>query len=154
MSIENNYQEEGFVAHKGRDFLIQNGYTIKSFNPPGSHGGITLTGSYRGRGSITPDIIAQKDDDIFIVEAKARFYQGDIDKLENINEGHIRDLKNKLNLSNVWFDKRQECLHKAICIGATKKEIEGLSIPNHVFVFAYSSGRIVVYKAGEIVNQI
>lgn len=146
--------EEGFIAHTGRDFLLRQGYTIKSFSPPGSHGGISLRNGYRGKGAITPDIIAQKGDTIFLVEAKATFDPGDVEKLGKITEDHIRDLKRKLNLSDEWFKMWPTHLHKAICIGTNKKEIDALPIPDDLFVFAYIDEEMMVYKSKNRVDQI
>lgn len=152
MKTKNN--EEGFIAHAGRDFLLRQGYIIKSFSPPGSHGGISLRNGYRGKGAITPDIIAQKGDVVFLVEAKSTFDPGDVEKLNNITEDHIKDLKQKLNLSDEWFKMWPAYLHKAICIGTNEKEMGALSIPDDLFVLAYINDEMVVYKGKKRVDQI
>lgn len=154
MPIKTKNNEEGFITYAGRDFLLRQGYTIKSFSPPGSHGGIGLRNGYRGKGAIIPDIIAQKGNNVFLVEAKAGFDPGDVEKLGNITEDHIKDLKQKLNLSDEWFKMWPAYLHKAICIGTNEKEINTLLIPNDLFVLAYINDEIVVYKGKNRVDQI
>lgn len=105
-----------------RDFLIDKDWEIKSFNPPGLHGGLILLdrGQKRGKGSIKPDIIAKKEDCILIIEAKPKFYRGDVIKLDNINMNHVAYLQTKLNLPNSWRQHFKKKLQKALCLAEFK----------------------------------
>ena len=155
MSIKKENKEvEGILAFKIRDFLLRAGYEIKSFNPPGSQGGIILLDKYRGRGSIKPDVIALKNKKVILVEVKPQFDQKDIEKLNRLNMNHIKDLFSKLGLPSSWITSYKKFLIKAICIKTNKKEIGRLPIPKDFIVFAYSKKIIIPYRENKILDQI
>jgi len=154
MPIKKAKDEEGLLAFRIRDFLIKNGYEIRSFNPPGSQGGIVLLDKYRGRGSIKPDVIALKNKKVILVEVKPKFGQKDIKKLNSLNKNHIENLASKLRLSSSWIASYKKYLIKAICIKTNKKEIDRLPIPEDFLVFAYIKEQIIPYQRGRDLNQI
>lgn len=137
-----------------RDFLIKKNWEIKSFNPPGLYGGIILLdkSEKRGKGSIKPDIIAQKVNYVLIVEIKPKLNKGDIIKLERMNQNHIRDLQLKLNLPNAWLGKHQRYLQKALCVNQFMP-LKG-EFPNNYIIFCSHENKIRVrYGEKSIVRE-
>jgi len=137
-----------------RDFLIKKKWEIKSFNPPGLHGGIILLdkSEKRGKGSIKPDIIAQKANYVLIVEIKPKLNKGDIIKLECMNQNQIRDLQLKLDLPNAWLDKHQQYLQKALCVNQFMPLKE--EFPNDYIIFCLHGNKIRVgYGEKSIVRE-
>ena len=127
-----------------RDFLIKKNWEIKSFNPPGLYGGIILLdkSEKRGKGSIKPDIIAQKASYVLIIEIKPKLNKGDIIKLEGMNQNHIRNLQLKLNLPNAWLSEYKQYLQKALCVNQfmpPKSEF-----PNDYIIFCSCDNKIKV----------
>mgnify|MGYP003294584236 CR=1 FL=1 len=64
------------VSFAVKEFVIKNGYTVITWNPPGSQGTFTIPNpakdpTYKGQtGSESPDLIAFKNDEMLILEAK------------------------------------------------------------------------------------
>lgn len=137
-----------------RDFLISKNWGIRSFNPPGLYGGIILLdrSEKRGRGSMKPDIIAQKASYVLIIEIKPKLNKGDIVKLEGMNQNHITDLQSKLNLPNAWLSKHQQYLQKALCVNQfmpAKSEF-----PNNYIIFCSHQNKIkVCYGEKSVVRE-
>jgi hypothetical protein len=88
------------VTYTTKEYLMNDGWEIIAYNPPGSQGTFTITNpnkdhSYRGQdGSLSPDIVAYKfenNKNIFIiVEAKPKYCRSDVDKMINMFKDSAR----------------------------------------------------------------
>jgi hypothetical protein len=128
---------EGYVTYKVGDYLADNGWEIISCNPPGSHGGICLLDQDRSKGGVIPDIIAKKGNYILIIESKPNFASGvtsDIFKLEEINDNHIANLAERLDLDNNWLGKWKDYVQRGIAVKQIDK-IEIKYIPESFIIF-------------------
>ena len=88
------------VTFAVKEWLLENGWNVIAFNPPGAQGTFTIPNpskdpKYRGQsGSESPDIIAVKEEsNVLIVESKPFFNQSDTEKLLNLKEN-----KDRMNL--------------------------------------------------------
>lgn len=88
------------VTFAVKEWLLENGWNVIAFNPPGAQGTFTIPNpskapKYRGQsGSESPDIIAVKNEtNVLIVESKPLFNQSDTEKLLN-----LKDNKERMNL--------------------------------------------------------
>lgn len=94
------------VCYATKEYLKKKGYTIVTWNPPGSQGTFTIPNpakdpNYKGQtGSESPDLIVVNNQEILFVEAK-----------DNINSSYDDIIKLKNMLSN---PKRKDLLY-TIC---------------------------------------
>src|SRR2546425_6410367 len=79
------------VTFAVKEYLLQHGWHILAFNPPGAQGTFTIPNpgkkrSYRGQtGSLSPDLIAVKDGrEVLIVESKKAFSSSDAAKMSKL----------------------------------------------------------------------
>lgn len=85
------------VTFAVKEWLLENGWEVVAFNPPGAQGTFTIPNpskdsKYRGQsGSESPDIIAIKNgNNVLIVESKPSFNQSDTEKLLNLKANKER----------------------------------------------------------------
>ena len=85
------------VTFAVKEWLLEHGWNVVAFNPPGAQGTFTIPNpskdpAYRGQsGSESPDIIAIKGaSNVLIVESKPLFNQHDTQKLLNLKENRSR----------------------------------------------------------------
>lgn len=114
--------DEYDVTYAVKEWLIERGWSIVAFNPPGAQGTFTIPNPskdprYRGQtGSKSPDLIAVKDSRyLLILESKPTFDKKDVMKLVNLVENKARlelllDLVEKIcKVNEVKFD-RNKCV--------------------------------------------
>ena len=94
---ENRMVSEYDVTFAVKEWLLEHGWSVIAFNPPGAQGTFTIPNpsknpNYRGQsGSESPDIIAMKEGTyVLIVESKPLFNQSDTEKLLNLNQNKDR----------------------------------------------------------------
>ena len=86
------------VCYATKEYLKKKGYTIVTWNPPGSQGTFTIPNpakdpNYKGQtGSESPDLIVINNQEILFVEAK-----------DNINSSYDDIIKLKNMLSNRFY---------------------------------------------------
>lgn len=86
------------ISFAVKEFLLKRGYTIVTWNPPGSQGTFTIPNPakdplYRGQvGSESPDIIAYQGTTMLLVEAKDSISKSfaDIEKISRLLADHQR----------------------------------------------------------------
>lgn len=87
---------EYVITYGVKLFLLENGWDVIAYNPPGSQGTFTIPnpskdGSEKGQtGSESPDIIAVRKGHVLIVECKPKFDLIDAQKLKRLSKNELK----------------------------------------------------------------
>lgn len=87
---------EEFVTDNLIDYLRERGWDILSFDYPESGTGVVLhlnskENHSKNQNSIIPDIIANKEEKLLVMENKTYYSRKDLDKLNKVKDGGLED---------------------------------------------------------------
>lgn len=109
--------KEEQVTKKIMSELVNKGFTIKAFDYPQSGTGVILYARNKKLPKINLDIIAVKDDKLWVFENKDRFYKKDFEKLKFLRE----NLEEYKDAFKVKLGLDLEILNLKTFIGLPKK---------------------------------
>jgi len=131
--------DEYNVTYAVKEWLIERGWTVVAFNPPGAQGTFTIPNpakdpQYRGQtGSKSPDIIAVKDSNLLkLIECKPSYNEADVDKLVNLAENKerldllLRILSKVCRANDIKFVKRNVALTLGKAHGGKENLLPGI----------------------------
>jgi len=110
--------QEYDVVYAVKEYLLMEGWNVIAFNPPGCQGTFTIPNpakdaEYRGQtGSISPDILAVKNQILFIIECKPSYNKKDAEKLLDLIKNKpkigllLRIVENVCKANEIIFNKQ------------------------------------------------
>ena len=137
MDVYKMYYDESYVYFKTKQYLIDNGWTPLSGEPAGGSDELPRVEirdpSHKkkgSKGSLKIDLISQKEGKILLTEAKVRFNESDLEKLNQITT-----IKMNLLISAIKERLHIDISSKKIIKSVALHDYETHQIPNDYVCF-------------------